>query len=366
VPPLKHAARRAPSPRWRWCAKAAVAVLAVVLAPAGCSAAPDRTNVALLPDAGASGHVWLWTARCPFGPAASSGCGQAGPILGFAQLNGDEWNLGGAADAGSVAMSVGSGGAVTIEGSLASAPPCTGPSCLASNAGTWVRGYPDVSYGINQCHADTSPPASPRLPFPMRVDSIPPHLIGVTAYSAQASQVTYDIAYDLWLHPTGTKRPCLSEGTLEIMVWTDYDRQALLPPSMEVWGATIPFAVDQAVRPGTGAWSVYASNIYADGRTAPWGGTLWFVLDRGDIVSDGLVSVDLSAVLSTAGRIVHDVYGWPDLGQHYWLDTAPFGVEFGPASGNPMDSGPSRFSVRISAYCLNVRSTLSQAACAQG
>ena len=77
------------------------------------------------------------------------------------------------------------------------------------------------------------------------------------------------------------------------------------------------------------------------------------------------MSVDLSAVLSVAGRIVHDVYGWPDLGAHYWLDTAPFGVEFGPASGKPMDSGPSQFSVRISAYCLDVRSTLQHAACAQ-
>jgi hypothetical protein len=197
------------------------------------------------------------------------------------------------------------------------------------------------------------------------VDSIPPHLIGVTAYSAQTSQVTYDIAYDLWLHTTGTKQPCPSKGTLEIMVWTDYDPQALLPPSMQVWAATIPFAVDRVVRPGTGAWSVYASNIDSGGRTAPWGGTLWFVLDRGDIVSNGLVSVDLSAVLSVAGRIVHDVYGWPDLGAHYWLDTAPFGVEFGPASGKPMDSGPSQFSVRISAYCLDVRSTLQHAACAQ-
>ncbi len=364
--PLKPAARRAPRPRWRSRAKAAVAVLAVVVLPAACgSAEPNRTGISLLPDPGASGHVWLWSAQCPVGPTAGAGCGKAGPILGFAQLNGDEWNLGGAANAGSVDMSVGSGGAVTIEGRLASAPPCTAASCLASSANTWVRGYPDVSYGITQCHADTSPPASPRLPFPMRVDSIPPHLIGVTAYSAQASQVTYDIAYDLWLHPTGTKQPCLSNGTLEIMVWTDYDAAALLPPSMQVWAATIPFAVNRVVRPGTGAWSVYASNIDSGGRTAPWGGTLWFVLDRGDIVSDGLVSVDLSAVLSMAGRIVHVVYGWPDLGRHYWLDTAPFGVEFGPATGKAWDSGPSRFSVRISAYCLDVRSTLPGAGCAE-
>jgi hypothetical protein len=344
-----------------------MAALAVALLPAACgSDGPHRDGVALLPDPGASGHAWRWTAQCPYGPAAGAGCAEAGPILGFAQLDGDEWNLGGTANAGFLTMSVSSGGAVTIEGHFASAPPCTAPSCLAPSAFTWVRGYPDVSYGISLCHAGTSPPSSPHLPFPMRVDSIPPHLIGVTAYSAQTSQVTYDIAYDLWLHQTGTKQPCTSEGTLEIMVWTDYDPQALLPASMQVGTANIPFAVDRVVHPGAGAWLVYASNVHRDGRTAPWGGSLWFVLDRGDVVGDGLVSVDLSAVLSAADLDLHNIYGWPALGRHYWLDSAPFGVEFGPASGNPYSSGPARFSVRISAYCLDVRSTLAHAACALG
>jgi len=343
-----------------------MAALAVTLLPAACgSAGPHQDGVALLPEPGANGHAWSWTAQCPFGPAAGGGCGQAGPILGFAQLDGDEWNLGGSANAGSLDMSVGSGGTVTIEGRFGSTPPCTEPSCLAPSAFTWVRGYPDVSYGIDLCHAGTSPPVSRQLPLPMRVDSIPPGLIGVTAYSAQTSQVTYDVAYDLWLHPTGTKQPCTSQGTLEIMVWTDYDPAALLPSSMQVETATIPFAVDRVARSGEAAWSVYASNIDPGGRTAPWGGTLWFVLDRADVVGDGLVSVDLSAVFSAAGQLLHDNYGWPELAQHYWLDTAPFGVEFGPASGNPMDAGPSRFSVRISAYCLDVRSTLPAASCAR-
>jgi hypothetical protein len=62
---------------------------------------------------------------------------------------------------------------------------------------------------------------------------------------------------------------------------------------------------------------------------------------------------------------LHDVYAWPDLAAHYWLDTANFGVEFGPVSGHPMDSGPSRFSVQISGYCLDVRSTPAGAPCAQ-
>jgi hypothetical protein len=90
---------------------------------------------------------------------------------------------------------------------------------------------------------------------------------------------------------------------------------------------------------------------------------LWFVLDHADVIGHGLVSVDLSAVLSAAGVLLHDNYGWPGLERRYWLDTVSFGVEFGPASGAPTDSGPSRFSAQISAYCLDVRTTLLDAAC---
>jgi hypothetical protein len=132
---------------------------------------------------------------------------------------------------------------------------------------------------------------------------------------------------------------------------------------MQVGTANVPYAVDQVARPATSAWSIYASNVYRGGRTAPWGGTLWFVLNQASVVGHGVVSVDLSAVLSAAGLLLQDNYAWPELGQHYWLDTASFGVEFGPASGDPMDSGPSRFSAQISAYCLDVRSTLLGAAC---
>jgi hypothetical protein len=261
-------------------------------------------------------------------------------------------------------MSVNSQGALTIQGRFASAPPCTAQTCLAPQAYTWVRGYPDVSYGISQCHSDTSPPESPQLPLPMRVGTIPPGLVGVTAYAASTSGVTYDIAYDLWLHQTGTKRPCMSDGTLEIMVWTGYDERALLPSAMQVGTASIPFAVGRVPHSGAHEWSVYASDIYQRGKTAPWGGTLWFVPDRADAVGHGRVSVDLSAVLGVADQLLRDNYRWPDLSRHYWLDTAPFGVEFGPASGDPADSGPSRFSVRISAYCLDVRTTLLDATCA--
>ena len=331
---------------------------------ASCGSSPGREGVWLLPASTGISHSWHWTGQCPAGPAAATGCRSAGPILGFAQVSGDEWNLGGGANTGSLNMSVNSRGALTIEGRFDSAPPCTAQTCLAPQANTWVRGYPDVSYGISQCQAGTSPPESPQLPLPMRLGLIPPRLVGVTAYSASTSRVTYDLAYDLWLNQTGTKRPCMSDGTLEIMVWTDYDEQALLPSAMQVETATIPFAVGRVQHSGAHEWSVYASDIYQRGKTAPWGGTLWFVPDRADVVGHGRVSVDLSAVLVVAGQLLRDNYRWPDLSRHYWLDTAPFGVEFGPASGDPADSGPSRFSVRISSYCLDVRTTLPDATCA--
>lgn len=329
----------------------------------GCgSGGPVRPGVSLVPAAGES-QLWRWTAECSLDPVASAGCHRGGPILGFAQLNGDEWNLGGPAKEGSLDMSVAPGGGVAIEGNFARTAPCTESDCLAPSAFTWVRGYPNILYGIDQCRAGTSPPTSPRLPLPLRLDSIPPHLIGVTAYSAHTSRVTYDVTYDLWLHPTGTMQPCRSKGTLEILVWTDYNDRALLPSGLQVGTATIPFATGRVARPHSQTWSVYASNIGRGGETAAWGGTLWFVPDREETVGQGRVSVDLSAVLSEAERVLHDTYGWPDPARHYWLDTASFGVEFGPSSGNPTDSGPSRFSVRISAYCLDARSTLLNAPC---
>jgi hypothetical protein len=350
--------------RARPAAASTLAVLAVIGLLVGCgSAQPHRPDVALVPASGAGNRVWRWTGRCPLVPAGSRGCRAAGPILGFAQLNGDEWNLGGSANAGSLDMSVGSRGTVRISGRFDRTAPCTDSACLAPSAFTWVRGYPNVLYGVNQCFADSSPRSSPRLPLPMRLDTVPPKLTGVTAYSAQTSHVTYDVTYDLWLNPTATTRPCRSQGTLEILVMTDYSARALLPSSLQIGTATIPLAVNRVVRPGRHPWSVYASNIYGNGRTAPWGGTLWFVPSQGDIVKHGRVSVDLSAVLRAAGLLLQRNYGWPALAEGYWLDTASFGIEYGPASGDPLDSSSSQFAAQISAYCLDVRTTPTDAAC---
>ena len=341
-----------------------IAALAASVLLAACgSSRPGPSGVTLVPTHGGSSQAWRWNANCTLRPTGKTGCWNAGPILGFGQLNGDAWNLGGSAKTGSIGMSTESSGAVRVDGHFNRTPPCTDADCLAPSAFTWVRGYPNVLYGIDQCLAGNSPRPSPQLPLPLRLDSIPPHLTGVTAYAAETSRVTYDITYDLWLNPTATGRPCRSKGTLEILVWTDYDAQALLPASMQLGTADIPAAFGRHHGLNRAPWTIYATNIGRNGDTAPWGGTLWFVPSRAEVIHHGHVSVDLSAVLSEAGRLLHDDFDWLDPAQHYWLDTVSFGVEFGPANGKPLDSGPSQFSFRISSYCLNVKSGLANATC---
>jgi hypothetical protein len=348
-------------PRGRLAALASVTALGL----AACSSAGgSNRTVALLPDTAASAGSWVWTARCPFSPELSTGCQRAGPVLGSAQLSGDEWNLGSAAaSAGSVGMAVNGNGAVTMTGDLRSAPPCTGSSCLAPAANTWVRGYPSVLYGLDQCHARTSPPPSGALPLPVRLSALRSDLVGTTTYHSQASQVTYDVAYDMWLNHSDTKTPCQTDGTVEVMVWTDYDEQALLPDSLKVATASIPFAVNGSPRRGQNDWSVYVSDIGRSGETVPWGGTLFFVVDKADRVSHGTVSVDLSAALSAAGQLLQSTYGWTDFRENYWLDTVPFGLEFGPRNAAPGDDGPTRFTFTLSSYCLDLAETPAGEAC---
>jgi hypothetical protein len=264
---------------------------------------------------------------------------------------------------GNVGMAVSSSGALVVQGDLPSAPPCTASTCIAPSANTWVRGYPNVLYGINQCHADTSVPRSRTLPLPVEVGSIPSDLIGTTSYSAPMRDVTYDIAYDMWLNNSDTKRPCTANGTVEIMVWTGYNDRALLPHSLMVGVATVPFAVDGTASAGTDAWSIYVSNIYGRGQTAPWGGTIWFVLSRPHATDNGTVGVDLSAVLAAAGTLLETHYGWTDFGRTYWLDSVPFGIEFGPESATLTGAGSSYFSLKVSSYCLGVGTTVSDATC---
>jgi hypothetical protein len=260
-------------------------------------------------------------------------------------------------------MSVDSSGGLKLRGNLSSAPPCTDPTCIAPQANTWVRGYPSVLYGIDQCNAATSPRQSADLRLPATVGSIPSDLIGTSAYESETSQVTYDVAYDLWLNPSGTKTPCKTDGTLEVMVWTDYDAASLLPDSLKVGTATIPFAVNGRVESGKDSWSVYVSNVYRDGHTVPWGGTVWLVLDSAHIVKKGEVRVDLSAALGGVGTLLQNNYGWSGFRTNYWLDTIAFGVEYGPENADPYGNGPAHFSLDLTSYCLDVGSTVAEAAC---
>ena len=195
---------------------------------------------------------------------------------------------------------------------------------------TWVRGFPSVLYGFNQCHASTSPRVSQLLPLPMRVSAIPADLIGTTSYSLRKPQRPTTSRTTCGSTSRRQKKPCQTNGTVEVMVWFDYDRLALLPGSMEVATASIPFAVNGTANNGKQAWGVFTSNLYAGGRTAPWGGTIWFVLNAADRVGSGSVRVDLSSVLSAAGTLLQNRYGWRNFKQSYWLDTIPFGMEYGP------------------------------------
>jgi hypothetical protein len=335
-------------------------LVSILTACTGTGQANPTVRVVPAPAAG----TWSWSASCPFTPDRGTTCRAANPAIGNAQLSGDEWNLGDPqGKRGTVGMTADASRGVTVRADLPDAPPCTATDCTAPSANTWVRGYPSVLYGINQCNASTSPATSPELALPMRVDEIPPDLIGTTTYSLHPTDVTYDVAYDLWLNHSSTRAPCRTTGTLEVMVWTGYDDRALLPPSLLVGTVSSPFEIDGISSSGDHAWSVYASNLYGDGRTAPWGGTLWFVLDKREAVDHGTVRVDLSSVLAAAGGLLQRDYGWRDFGRSYWLDTIPFGMEFGPASGTLTGRGSSHFSLALSSFCLDTGTTVSTARC---
>jgi hypothetical protein len=349
-------------------ARGAVTILAVTCLAGGLAACGHSANAAgkisLLPSTATEGKSWAWTAACPYGPHASNGCDPAGPTLGQAQLAGNEWNLGGTQGAAeAVNMSVSPSGGLKLNANLASAPPCTGTSCLTREANTWVRGYPSVLYGIDQCHASTSPAQSPELPLPARVDSLPADLVGSATYDARASQVTYDVAYDLWLSASDTKTPCQTDGTVEVMVWTDYDAKSLLPDSLKVGTTTLPTAVNGAQKSSDQTWSIYVNNVYGNGHTVPWGGTVWLVPDASTATQHGTVTVDLSAGLGAVGTVLQRKYGWTAFASTYWLDTIAFGMEYGPQSADPYGTGPTNFSLDLSKYCLQVGTTVADAGC---
>src|SRR5271165_1695209 len=170
--PVERLATNSNQPAKRRSRFSPVIAMCVLVTLLGACAQTDAgpARVSLLPDPAVNGEAWDWTARCHFGPYAHKACEASGPYLGAAQLNGDEWNLGGGtATAGSLDMSVSSPGALAVHGDFPSTPPCTEATCLAPSANTWVRGYPNVLYGFNQCRTTSPPPESRILPLPMEV-----------------------------------------------------------------------------------------------------------------------------------------------------------------------------------------------------
>jgi len=337
--------------------------LLAAAAPSPAAAAGQPDTIRLLPDPSAGGRAWDWSAACPLGPRTGASCAGAGPVLGSAQLNGDEWNLGVTnPPEGDVRMSMTPPGGLTIQGELPAAPPCTAATCLAPSANTWVRGYTNVAYGKNQCRAGTSPAGDPALRLPVKVSALPTDLVGTTSYASQAAQATYDIAYDMWLNPSGTHDPCRTQGTVEVMLWIDYDRQAF-NPSTAVASLSIPYAVGGVAHRGTNAWSASVLNVYRSGQTSSYGGTLFLVLNARDVVPAGTVSVDVTKALSAVGRLLRQDYGWSDFAGRYWLDTIPFGMEFGPANAQPWGDGSADFTLRLASYCLGLDATVAHPRC---
>ena len=261
-------------------------------------------------------------------------------------------------------MAVDSSGGLELKGNLSSAPPCTDSElhrAPGEHLGTrvperLVRDRPVQREDVAAAVARAATPDAGRC-HPVRPDR------HHDVRRCSASQVTYDVAYDVWLNASDTKTPCRTDGTLEVMVWTDYDARALLPDSLKVGTATVPFAVNGDVDPGNQAWSVYVNNVFRNGHTVPWGGTVWLVLDAAHAVEQGTVTVDLSSALSAVGALLQNNYGWGNFASSYWLDTIAFGMEFGPQNADPYGAGPTDFSLNLTSYCLEVRTTVAAAAC---
>jgi hypothetical protein len=318
---------------------------------------PNR--VSLLPYS-PGGTYWNWSASCMFWPVPGAGqetCppDEQDPNLGSLQLNGDLWNLGGGtATTGQLQMGLSSRGALQVNATFPSAPPCNVPGCPAPKANTWVRGYPSVSYGINTLAISTSPPVSPSLELPMRVDAIPPDLIATTSYEILPPvAATYDFAYDMWLEPQqATSAP--ATGTIELMIWTaDSGSRSLPPASWKVAdGIAIPYAVNQVDKGGAGAWDVYVHNNGQTGAGGPT--TVWFILKTA--VTKATVSVDLSAAFSKMAGVLETKDGWTHV-DSYWLDTIPLGSEFGPTDGAAGDLSTS-YTWNLSSYYLTLGSKL--------
>ena len=270
---------------------------------------------------------------------ASRGRGRdsAGPHLGRAQLTGNEWNLGGTGDAGSVAMALDAEGSLHVDGRFSATPPCTDERCIAPQANTWVRSFPSVLYGIDQCHADTSPP---------RRRACAPDQGRLAAFDhrryhdlrRRRTNVTHDVAYDLWLNPSGTTTPCQTDGTLEVMVWTDHDAR---DPARQLAGRArfdplrgwrhrvagrrrMDRVRHQRVRGRT--HGTVGRHRLARPRPRPNRRPR----DRRRRPARRAASV---------GSLLENTYGWSNFATHLLARHDAFGIEFGPHDADPYSAG---------------------------
>jgi hypothetical protein len=259
---------------------------------------------------------WKWDGSCRFIPIASRGCEGSDPIFGPVVLNGDLWNLGSKAS-GSAAMKISSDGDLTTTVELSSAPEVS--------AGTWVLGFPNVSYGISPQAAADSPKPSASLPLPMKITSLPTDLIASSTYKLTGtSSVRYDLAYDTWLEP---QRQVVTprRGTIELMVWTA-DGNGALPPGFRE-NVSMSYAVNGVTR--TDLWGVYVVN---GDQTQATNTTVYLILTKP--ISDGKVSVDFTRAFRhmEAALEKYDPRHWSSF-SNYYLDTIPLGSEFGRLPG---------------------------------
>jgi Glycosyl hydrolase family 12 len=298
---------------------------------AGVTLTPE--TLSFFPRAEQSGP-WEWDAECPFLPAAKSGCQDTDPVYGSIILNGDLWNIDGTAS-GDAEMDVDPEGRLVTSADFSSAQ--------AEHKTTWVRGYPNVTYGVSPQAPADAPPRSPELPLPLNLKQLPHDVIATADYDvSETSSVTFDLAYDIWLEPHKEVRSPRAK-TLELMIWTDENGGALPPGYKEE--ITMPYSLDGAGK--AGSWSVYMTNA---SRASNATTTVELVLKTPQ--SNAQIGVDLNNAFSSMEKALTKEYPsrWNSFSSYY-LDAISLGTEFGPLK-NRSDAGPLAWN--LDSYNLNI------------
>jgi Glycosyl hydrolase family 12 len=220
-------------------------------------------------------------------------------------------------------------------------------SATAQQGYTWVRGYPNVAYGVSPQAPAASPPPSSKLPLPLNLKQLPADVLATATYDVtQASSVTWDLAYEIWLEPQKkVEQP--TGKTLELMIWTDENESSLPPGYKET--ITMPYSVN-GVRM-SGAWSVCISN---GSRASNSTTTIQLVLNTPK--NNAQIGVDLNSAFSNMEQALTKEYPtrWSSFSSYY-LDSIFFGTEFGPLT-NDANAGPLTWT--LSGYRLSTGSHL--------